>query len=60
MVVSVETDTGVNGEGSGAMDVGRLLPVPIGALIGTVVGSDDGVGAVFLTVESNQAFNQES
>ena len=60
MAESVETDVGANGEGSGAMDVGRLLPVPIGALMGTVVGNAEGVGAVFLTVESNQAFNQES
>ena len=55
-----ETNDGVNGAESGEIDTGNLLPVPIGALIATVVGSDEGAGALFLTVESNHALNQRS
>lgn len=53
-------DTGVNGEESGVTDTGNLLPVPIGALMTTVVGSGEADGAVFLMAESNHEDNQRS
>lgn len=53
-------DAGVNGEESGVTDTGKLLPVPIGALMATVVGRGEADGALFLTAASNHVDNQRS
>ncbi len=53
-------DTGDNGEESGVTDTGKLLPVPIGTLMATVVGSGEADGTLFLTAESNHEDNQRS
>ncbi len=58
--VLADTDTGDNGDESGVTEVGKLLPVPIGALMATVVGRGEGDGALFLTVASNHEDNQRS